>query len=67
MTFESLWDELAPIGRSASGGYVRDPWTSVTAELEAWFDEEAAARGLTVERDGFGNRTSRNGQAEQRR
>jgi N-carbamoyl-L-amino-acid hydrolase len=55
MTFEAMWAELAPIGRVGSGGYVRHPWTSATGELEAWFEEAAAARGLVVERDAFGN------------
>ncbi|MDH2414304.1 allantoate amidohydrolase [Nocardioides sp. CER19] len=55
MTFESMWADLAPVGRVASGGYVRHPWTSATGELEAWFTEAAVARGLSVERDAFGN------------
>jgi N-carbamoyl-L-amino-acid hydrolase len=54
-SFEAMWADLAPIGRVGSGGYVRQPWASATAELEAWFTEAAAARGLAVERDGFGN------------
>jgi N-carbamoyl-L-amino-acid hydrolase len=30
MTFEEMWADLAPIGRSSSsGGYFRQPWTSV--------------------------------------
>ena len=53
--FERMWADLAPVGRLSSGGYLRHPWTAATAELEAWFEEAAAARGLTVERDGFGN------------
>ncbi|SFC22842.1 N-carbamoyl-L-amino-acid hydrolase [Nocardioides terrae] len=55
MTFERMWADLAPVGRAASGGYLRHPWTSPTAELEAWFEEAATARGLAVERDAFGN------------
>ncbi len=56
MTFESLWHDLAPVGRSAtSGGYFRQPWASAELELRAWFREEAAARGLDVEEDPFGN------------
>ncbi len=56
MTFESLWRDLAPIGRSASsGGYFRQPWASAELELRAWFREAAAARGLEVEEDPFGN------------
>lgn len=53
--FEAMWADLAPVGRVASGGYVRQPWTSATGELEEWFAEAAAARGLSVARDGFGN------------
>ena len=54
--FERMWRDLAPIGRSAAtGGYHRQPFTSVDAELRAWFAEECARRGLEVERDPFGN------------
>jgi N-carbamoyl-L-amino-acid hydrolase len=54
--FEQMWAALAPLGRSASsGGYFRQPFTSVESELRAWFHEQAAARGLTVEADGNGN------------
>ncbi|MFT4264737.1 MAG: allantoate amidohydrolase [Nocardioides sp.] len=54
--FEGMWRDLAPIGRSAStGGYVRQPWHAAELELRAWFREAAAARGLTVEEDPFGN------------
>ncbi len=57
--FEAMWADLAPVGRSsASGGYFRQPWTSATRELEAWFDEQCGARGLTVEVDAFGNRVA---------
>ncbi len=56
MTFESLWRDLAPIGRSASsGGYFRQPWASAELELRAWFREQADARGLVVDEDPFGN------------
>jgi N-carbamoyl-L-amino-acid hydrolase len=54
--FERMWADLAPIGRSgSSGGYFRQPFTSAESELRAWFAEQAAARGLRVEADGFGN------------
>ncbi len=54
--FEAMWSGLAPLGRSAtSGGYHRAPYTSVEAELRAWFVEQCAARGLEVESDGNGN------------
>jgi N-carbamoyl-L-amino-acid hydrolase len=54
--FEAMWAALAPVGRSAgSGGYFRQPFAAAERELAAWFEEQCAARGLTVERDGFGN------------
>jgi beta-ureidopropionase / N-carbamoyl-L-amino-acid hydrolase len=56
MSFEEMWRDLTPVGRSASsGGYFRQPWESAELELRAWFREAAAARGLTVEEDPFGN------------
>ena len=54
--FERMWSDLAPLGRSAtSGGYFRQPFTSVDVELRAWFVAQAQARGLDVEGDAFGN------------
>ena len=54
--FERMWSDLAPIGRSAtSGGYFRQPFTPPERELADWFGEQAAARGLEVETDDFGN------------
>ncbi|MET0837820.1 MAG: allantoate amidohydrolase [Marmoricola sp.] len=54
--FEAMWSALAPIGRSASsGGYFRQPFTTVESELRGWFLEQCAARDLTVEADGNGN------------
>ena len=54
--FEAMWGEIAPVGRNvATGGYLRQPWTSPEAELRAWFVEQCEARGLRVERDGLGN------------
>ncbi len=54
--YDSLWRDIAPVGRSASsGGYNRSPFTSAERELDAWFVEQSAARGLEVERDRFGN------------
>ena len=45
-----------PVGRSAaSGGYFRQPFTSAERELDAWFGEQARARGLRVETDEIGN------------
>jgi N-carbamoyl-L-amino-acid hydrolase len=54
--FETMWADLAPVGRSASsGGYFRQPFLSAERELAAWFEEQARSRGLVVERDGVGN------------
>ncbi|MCW2833830.1 MAG: allantoate amidohydrolase [Nocardioides sp.] len=59
MTFEAMWRDLVPVGRSAtSGGYRRSPWTSLEAELRAWFAEAALARGLEVETDAIGNQVA---------
>ena len=55
-TFEQMWGDLAPVGRSArTAGYFRQPFTSADEEAQAWFDGECARRDLRVERDGFGN------------
>jgi N-carbamoyl-L-amino-acid hydrolase len=54
--FESMWRDLAPLGRSAeSGGYFRQPYGSAERECVAWFREQCAARDLEVETDGNGN------------
>jgi N-carbamoyl-L-amino-acid hydrolase len=54
--FERMWSDLAPVGRSAeSGGYFRQPFAAAERELDAWFGEQAAARGLRVETDEIGN------------
>ena len=54
--FEQMWRDLAPLGRSASsGGYFRQPYSSVEAELRSWFVEQCEARGLSLEADGNGN------------
>jgi beta-ureidopropionase / N-carbamoyl-L-amino-acid hydrolase len=59
MTFEQMWADLAPVGRSArSGGYLRQPFTSAEEEAQAWFVAEAEHRGLRVASDGFGNRVA---------
>ena len=56
MTFERMWADIAPVGRSASSqGYFRQPYTSAEMELRSWFAEECARRGLDLERDGNGN------------
>jgi beta-ureidopropionase / N-carbamoyl-L-amino-acid hydrolase len=54
--FERMWADLAPVGRSASsGGYFRQPFESAERELMAWFVDQAEARGLRLQVDGFGN------------
>ncbi|WP_182376616.1 allantoate amidohydrolase [Nocardioides sp. WS12] len=56
MTFEQMWTDLSPVGRSStSGGYFRQPWESAELELRAWFREAAKARDLEIEEDPFGN------------
>ncbi|QIK75117.1 allantoate amidohydrolase [Nocardioides piscis] len=59
MTFEAMWRDLHPVGRStSSGGYFRQPWTSAESELRAWFAEAAIARGLELETDAMGNQVA---------
>src|SRR4051795_6930124 len=53
--FEQMWRDLEPVGRSSSGGYFRQPFASAERELMAWFVEQAQARGLRLQVDGFGN------------
>jgi beta-ureidopropionase / N-carbamoyl-L-amino-acid hydrolase len=53
--FEQMWGDLAPIGRSTSGGYFRQPFGTAERECVAWFLEQCAARNLAVESDGNGN------------
>ena len=54
--FEQMWRDLAPLGRSASsGGYFRQPYSSVESELRSWFVEQCEVRGLELESDGNGN------------
>ncbi len=54
--FEQMWRDLSPLGRSAaSGGYFRQPYTSVESELRSWFVAQCESRGLVVEADGNGN------------
>ena len=56
MTFDQLWDDLAPVGRSGStGGYRRYAWTPADATLREWFAAQAAARGLDLVTDRAGN------------
>lgn len=59
MTFEEMWADLAPVGRSArTGGYFRQPFTSAEEEAQDWFLAEAQRRDLRLEHDGFGNRVA---------
>ncbi len=56
MSFEQMWRDLAPVGRSTtSGGYFRQPFGSAERECATWFEEEAARRSLELTRDGNGN------------
>ena len=56
LSFEQMWRDLAPIGRSSeSGGYFRQPYAAAETELRSWFDEACRSRGLVVEADGIGN------------
>jgi beta-ureidopropionase / N-carbamoyl-L-amino-acid hydrolase len=56
VSFDALWDTLAPIGRVSSGGYRRFAWTPVDAVLREWFASEARARDLDLATDRAGNR-----------
>jgi N-carbamoyl-L-amino-acid hydrolase len=59
MSFEEMWADLAPIGRSSSsGGYFRQPWTAAEGELRAWFASAAIARGLRLQTDPLGNQVA---------
>jgi len=55
MSFDRLWAELEPVGRSSSGGYRRFAWTSADATVREWFVGAAEARGLDVVPDLAGN------------
>ena len=56
MTFDSMWAELAGVGRDGgTGGYRRYAWTRTDAVLREWFTGEAQARGLDVVTDRAGN------------
>ena len=54
-TFDRLWSELLPIGRTPVGGYRRFAWNDADLEARAWFVAAAAARGLAVQSDRHGN------------
>lgn len=53
--FRSLWNALAPIGRTGAGGYRRFAWSREDLELREWFAAEATARGLDLVTDRVGN------------
>jgi N-carbamoyl-L-amino-acid hydrolase len=56
LSFDSLWSELEPIGRSDdTGGYRRYAWTEADATLRDWFAAEATRRGLDLTIDRAGN------------
>lgn len=55
VSFQRMWRELLPLGRTAGGGYRRSPFGSAERECFAWYAEQAAARGLDLEVDGQGN------------
>ncbi len=55
-SFDRMWGELAPIGRSAAtGGYQRFAWTRTDHDLREWFAAQAAERGLSLTLDRAGN------------
>src|SRR5699024_2770730 len=55
VTFDSMWQELDPVGRVASGGYRRFAWTREDHTLREWFTAECARRGLDLVEDRMGN------------
>jgi beta-ureidopropionase / N-carbamoyl-L-amino-acid hydrolase len=54
-TFDRLWSELLPVGRTPAGGYRRFAWNDADLEARAWFVAAAVARGLDVQTDRNGN------------
>jgi beta-ureidopropionase / N-carbamoyl-L-amino-acid hydrolase len=55
-SFESMWADLAPVGRHpGTAGYRRFACTATDATLREWFTGEAERRGLDVVRDRAGN------------
>ncbi|MGK5544023.1 allantoate amidohydrolase [Streptomyces sp. URMC 127] len=51
-----MWRDLGAIGRDKdSGGYRRLAWTAADADCRAWFEAQAASRGLAYETDRNGN------------
>ncbi|HWS35876.1 MAG TPA: allantoate amidohydrolase, partial [Actinoplanes sp.] len=54
-SFARLWQEIAPIGRAGSGGYLRFALTEPELTLRDWFRAQATTRDMTVTEDGNGN------------
>jgi N-carbamoyl-L-amino-acid hydrolase len=55
-SFDRMWDELVPVGRSPeSGGYRRFAWTATDHQLREWFADQAQRRGLDLTLDRAGN------------
>jgi N-carbamoyl-L-amino-acid hydrolase len=55
VSVNELLAQLAPIGRTADGGYRRFSWTPAYAELRQWFIDEAQDRQLRVVKDANAN------------
>ena len=53
--FDSLWDDIADVGRARSGGYERFAWSDADRILREWFTGAAIERGLSVDVDRNGN------------
>ena len=54
--FHAAWESLLPIGLDVStGGYRRYAWSPADVACRGWFEEQAHARDLSVERDAAGN------------
>ncbi|WP_433502638.1 allantoate amidohydrolase [Pseudonocardia halophobica] len=54
--FETLWSEIAGIGRAGRpGGYRRFAWTDPDLALRQWFVDCAGRRGMSTEQDRNGN------------
>ena len=55
-TFETMWDDLLPVGRNPdTGGYRRFVWSDAERACREWFVAEAGQRGLDVHDDRNGN------------
>src|SRR5215468_7413579 len=56
MSFDSLWDDLAGIGRDGRrGGFSRHGFDDAELTMREWFTEQAGRRGLDVHADANGN------------